>query len=222
MRSLILVLAMAMAGIAPPRHPVATQPAWQADAPAAARANAGTVTIISGGIDGTYIRIASDLAAVLDDGADAPCPARPRQRLAAEHRRHSLPARHGRGNRAVRRPRLRAPTAPLSEHRAVGAVHCQAVRRRGARAGAQGHHAHRGPGGTAGECRSGGQRHGDDGVADVRATGHPAADHELGPTHRAREAEARRTCRHRVRQWSAGPPVPEYHPAVACTSSACR
>ena len=69
MRSLILVLAMAMAGIAPPRHPVAAQPAWQADAPAAARANAGTVTIISGGIDGTYIRIASDLAAVLDDGA---------------------------------------------------------------------------------------------------------------------------------------------------------
>ena len=43
MRSLILVLAMAMAGIAPPRHPVAAQPAWQADAPAAARANAGTV-----------------------------------------------------------------------------------------------------------------------------------------------------------------------------------
>ncbi|PZW39360.1 TRAP transporter TAXI family solute receptor [Humitalea rosea] len=33
-----------------------------------ARANAGTVGIISGGVDGTYIRIAADLAAVLDDG----------------------------------------------------------------------------------------------------------------------------------------------------------
>lgn len=32
------------------------------------RANAGTVTIISGGISGTYIRIATDLAAVLDEG----------------------------------------------------------------------------------------------------------------------------------------------------------
>lgn len=33
-----------------------------------ARANAGTVGIISGGPDGTYVRIAADLAAVLDDG----------------------------------------------------------------------------------------------------------------------------------------------------------
>ena len=33
-----------------------------------ARANAGTVGIISGGVDGTYIRIAADLSAVLDDG----------------------------------------------------------------------------------------------------------------------------------------------------------
>lgn len=32
------------------------------------RANAGTVGIISGGVDGTYVRIAADLAAVLDDG----------------------------------------------------------------------------------------------------------------------------------------------------------
>ena len=32
------------------------------------RANVGTVGIISGGVDGTYIRIASDLATVLDDG----------------------------------------------------------------------------------------------------------------------------------------------------------
>ena len=33
-----------------------------------ARANAGTVGVIAGGVDGTYIRIATDLAAVLDDG----------------------------------------------------------------------------------------------------------------------------------------------------------
>jgi TRAP transporter TAXI family solute receptor len=32
------------------------------------RANSGTVGIISGGVDGTYIRIATDLASVLDDG----------------------------------------------------------------------------------------------------------------------------------------------------------
>ncbi|WP_270933777.1 TAXI family TRAP transporter solute-binding subunit [Falsiroseomonas oryzae] len=33
-----------------------------------ARANAGTVGIVSGGVDGTYVRIAADLAAVLDSG----------------------------------------------------------------------------------------------------------------------------------------------------------
>jgi uncharacterized protein len=33
-----------------------------------ASVNAGTVGVISGGVDGTYIRIAADLAAVLDDG----------------------------------------------------------------------------------------------------------------------------------------------------------
>src|ERR1700740_1624785 len=32
------------------------------------RTNAGTVGIISGGINGTYIRIAAELASVLDDG----------------------------------------------------------------------------------------------------------------------------------------------------------
>src|SRR3954451_17599867 len=31
-------------------------------------ATAGTVGIVSGGVDGTYVRIAADLAAVLDDG----------------------------------------------------------------------------------------------------------------------------------------------------------
>jgi TRAP-type uncharacterized transport system substrate-binding protein len=40
----------------------------QGQAGALAQANAGTVGVISGGVDGTYIRIAADLAAVLDDG----------------------------------------------------------------------------------------------------------------------------------------------------------
>jgi TRAP transporter TAXI family solute receptor len=35
---------------------------------ATARANSGTVGVISGGVEGTYIRIAADLASVLDDG----------------------------------------------------------------------------------------------------------------------------------------------------------
>jgi uncharacterized protein len=48
----------------PPAKRLATPPAN----PAVAQANAGTVGVISGGVDGTYVRIASDLAAVLDDG----------------------------------------------------------------------------------------------------------------------------------------------------------
>src|SRR4051794_10198042 len=48
--------------------PVAAQPARGALAVGTARANAGAVGIVSGGVDGTYIRIAADLAAVLDDG----------------------------------------------------------------------------------------------------------------------------------------------------------
>src|SRR3954447_1864756 len=40
----------------------------QAPASAIAQANSGTVGVVSGGVDGTYIRIATDLAAVLDEG----------------------------------------------------------------------------------------------------------------------------------------------------------
>ena len=40
----------------------------RAETPWSEQANAGTVGIISGGVEGTYVRIASDLAAVLDDG----------------------------------------------------------------------------------------------------------------------------------------------------------
>jgi len=34
------------------------------------KANSGTVAIVSGGVEGTYVRIASDLASVLDNGTD--------------------------------------------------------------------------------------------------------------------------------------------------------
>lgn len=57
----------AQAPAAPPRQ------AWQAPAPntlaaATYRTSPGLVGVISGGVDGTYIRIAADLAAVLDSG----------------------------------------------------------------------------------------------------------------------------------------------------------
>lgn len=42
--------------------------AQQITAPQADRMNAGTVGIVSGGVAGTYIRVAADLTAVLDDG----------------------------------------------------------------------------------------------------------------------------------------------------------
>src|SRR4051794_28189795 len=45
----------------------AAQPARTPLAVGTARANAGVVGVVSGGVDGTYIRIAADLAAVLDD-----------------------------------------------------------------------------------------------------------------------------------------------------------
>jgi TRAP transporter TAXI family solute receptor len=61
-----LLLAMA-AGLATARGAAAqTNPTAALNA-MSARANAGTVGIISGGVDGTYIRIAADLAAVLDN-----------------------------------------------------------------------------------------------------------------------------------------------------------
>jgi TRAP transporter TAXI family solute receptor len=48
--------------------PAAAQTADTGLAAATARANAGTIGVISGGVDGTYVRIAADLASVLDDG----------------------------------------------------------------------------------------------------------------------------------------------------------
>jgi TRAP-type uncharacterized transport system substrate-binding protein len=44
------------------------QPSAQMTSSQADRMNAGTVGIVSGGVAGTYIRVAADLSAVLDDG----------------------------------------------------------------------------------------------------------------------------------------------------------
>ncbi len=61
-------IAFAQAGAAP-APAAAPQPSpTQTLSAMAARANQGTVGIISGGVDGTYVRFAADLAAVLDDG----------------------------------------------------------------------------------------------------------------------------------------------------------
>jgi uncharacterized protein len=62
-RSLCLAAVAIVVGLQP------FAPAFgQGQADSVAQANAGTVGVISGGVDGTYIRIAADLAAVLDDG----------------------------------------------------------------------------------------------------------------------------------------------------------
>src|SRR3954452_15961698 len=62
-RRTLLTAALAAAG-----PPAGAQSRVQSLISLAIRANSGTVGIISGGPDGTYIRIAADLAAVLDDG----------------------------------------------------------------------------------------------------------------------------------------------------------
>ena len=62
-RALRIVAIVAVAGSQSPMAAYA-----QGQAASTAQANAGTVGVISGGVDGTYIRIASDLASVLDDG----------------------------------------------------------------------------------------------------------------------------------------------------------
>ena len=67
MTSALRLLALAVVIAAAFCQGALAQPNLPNDAPVA-RANAGTVGVISGGIDGTYVRIAADLAAVLDDG----------------------------------------------------------------------------------------------------------------------------------------------------------
>jgi TRAP transporter TAXI family solute receptor len=63
-RSVLLGTALAI-GQAAPAQSQALPPGF---AVRTARANSGTVGIVSGGVNGTYIRIAADLASVLDDG----------------------------------------------------------------------------------------------------------------------------------------------------------
>jgi uncharacterized protein len=48
--------------------PATAQTTFPAHESRVSKVNAGTVGVVSGGVDGTYIRIAADLAAVLDDG----------------------------------------------------------------------------------------------------------------------------------------------------------
>ncbi len=60
----VVVLCLSALGVAPAR---AQEQGYDYEA-MVERVNAGTVRIISGGIGGTYIRIATDLASVLDDG----------------------------------------------------------------------------------------------------------------------------------------------------------
>jgi len=48
---------------APSRQPKPAQAAPSAD-----RMNAGVVSVVSGGVNGTYVRIAAEMANVLDDG----------------------------------------------------------------------------------------------------------------------------------------------------------
>jgi TRAP transporter TAXI family solute receptor len=64
------VVVLAVVAVVPPLVPGCAQQPDPAARPvdSIARANGGTVSIVSGGVDGTYVRIASDLAAVLDDG----------------------------------------------------------------------------------------------------------------------------------------------------------
>jgi len=64
----LLLAGAALSTLPGPGPGVAAQGAWAGLAQRVADANAGTVGIVTGGVDGTYIRIASDLSAVLDNG----------------------------------------------------------------------------------------------------------------------------------------------------------
>ena len=69
-RGLLLAGALALPALraASAQDPLEVQAGRDSLSALGARANAGTIGVISGGVDGTYVRIAADLAAVLDDG----------------------------------------------------------------------------------------------------------------------------------------------------------
>ena len=104
----LLLVVLAFLGIAPFAM---AQPTPLASS-SLAKANAGTVGIISGGVDGTYVRIAADLAAVLDDGQTLRVlPVLGKGSL--QKSPTSVPARHRCRHRPVGRLDLRETAAPL-------------------------------------------------------------------------------------------------------------
>ncbi len=70
MAALVVLPGLALAqGAAPAQGaPRAARPAPAPAAPSADRLNAGVVSVVSGGVNGTYVRIAAEMANVLDDG----------------------------------------------------------------------------------------------------------------------------------------------------------
>jgi TRAP transporter TAXI family solute receptor len=70
MAALVVLPGLALAqGAAPTQNPPrAARPAPAPAAPSADRLNAGVVSVVSGGVNGTYVRIAAEMANVLDDG----------------------------------------------------------------------------------------------------------------------------------------------------------
>lgn len=67
MLSVVLLLSVALAGLSLLTSVVSSPAAFAQTADSLRRANQGAVSIITGGVNGTYIRIGSDLAAVLDN-----------------------------------------------------------------------------------------------------------------------------------------------------------
>ena len=83
------------------RRPDASAQKTRSEAEYQNRVNANTVTVISGSVGGSFIRVAADLATVLDDGDEmrsSACSAR----RTAEHERHRLPERRRYRHRAQR------------------------------------------------------------------------------------------------------------------------
>jgi len=68
LRQTLYALVLAAMAIAPAAAQRAQPAGLPSPAAATARANGGTVGVISGGVQGTYIRIAADLATTIDDG----------------------------------------------------------------------------------------------------------------------------------------------------------
>jgi hypothetical protein len=115
------------AALAATAQPAAAQTLVQSLNSLAARANAGTIGIVTGGIDGTYVRIAADLAVVLDDG-DALRILTILGRGSLQNISDILVLRGvDVGHRPVGRPRLCPPPAPAPGPRLADPVRRQAL-----------------------------------------------------------------------------------------------